>query len=543
MIAAEPTVVDFRADDTTKLFEQIRSLLPLAEPRPLEAPLSNLIAMLEKLGCTSVLVEYPYQDQDFMYDYAHAHTFGFQELGRLCARAHFFSGKPLSKVDPISDLRRYDVIESGSMRRGNPQETETHGRYLGYIVIRPTGPFCIGKTILRQPYAQSKEDHIHVRSSHRTYVFGVELEVDGTPFIQSDKTSHVCAGAALWCLCYGLHRSHGTPRLFPQQITRIARTEPYKALRTPLTPAETARVISHLGCAVDAKQVLKTGEMDVTMKRKKLRRFVDAVYGYVASGVPVVIGYWHPKREVGHAVLVVGYHFRLAGDPVSPPDSRPKKGPMMDSDYVDYFYVQDDCRSTYHPLRIWGAEKAGRDAPPSLEATDGFFFAAGLPSATQLLYHEALKVIRRVFDDDGFNTEDKPEVDELRASRWRLLFQESRRFKASLLNKRNGGTRMQAVLAEAYLAMPMPLYVYVAEFLRPAASFDSGVCSLGEIVLDPTSPNLSTSRSVIAYRVKDNLYAGPALERVAEDSGYFDNNLDHHPEALVCTHLWEPHAS
>src|SRR5690606_25999818 len=90
--------------------------------------------------------------------------------------------------------------------------------YLGYAVIRPTRPNCLGRTMLRPPPWLRKNAHIRV-CSEKVNVQGIDLNVEAFPFISQDVDVTVCAQSALWvALRYFSNRYKQYSEIHPYQI-------------------------------------------------------------------------------------------------------------------------------------------------------------------------------------------------------------------------------------------------------------------------------------------------------------------------------------
>ena len=146
-----------------QLFQKVSDdLKKLARPRPDAPPLKGIIERLKEVKCTSALIQYPYDDVDFLYDYVQQHAWCYRERGRTCARIHFFAGTPVDPENVLADLRRY-AIRPG--QRVDPAAKPDP--YLGFVVVRPTNEECVGRTIIMQPYLNDPVRQIHVRGRFR----------------------------------------------------------------------------------------------------------------------------------------------------------------------------------------------------------------------------------------------------------------------------------------------------------------------------------------------------------------------------------------
>ena len=88
----------------------------------------------------TVLVERHYIDKDYRDTFSNYHSKRFQTPDSRCNRLHFFS-EQLDKA-ALSDAAKLQAC------------------YLGYSVIRPTRPNCVGRTLIKPVLARSSEAHI-----------------------------------------------------------------------------------------------------------------------------------------------------------------------------------------------------------------------------------------------------------------------------------------------------------------------------------------------------------------------------------------------
>ncbi len=513
-------VVDIKSSGWDELFRQVTRHVD-ANPSPSDPPLCNIIHGLKKQDCTSALIQSPYLDLDTLWDYLHDYGRFWREGGKHCARIHFFAGPTIRQQDLLDDLACY----AGKGSQG--------ARYLGYMIIRPTGNECVGRTIIASPFDDIDAD-IHVRASYPTSLCGFELRVTGAPFMQQDRSSHVCAGAALWMLCYDLHRRYGTPRFFPRQVTEIATTQLThgRAINEGLTPTEMARMLGHLDCAVDTFGMNLLAEPD--KRASRLRSFANVVYSYLHSNLPVLVGYWYPNEAVGHVVMAVGHDLQYnMQTPAAGFDGQ--IGPTFVSDFVSCFFVNDDQRGAYQPLQIWSPGKsAGRavgvkSAPPVLEEAESVFCMPGITESARLYAWQARDVVldelEFVFGKPGLATR----IEQLLGdTRLRLYFQRSIRFRAQLHDQETGRHPLPKEHRRAYACMRLPRFLYVCDFCVPCTDPQRRFYARGEMLIDATCPPYSPGKSVLAVRVGADLYLSS------------EKGLDHHVHAA--TYAQDPFA-
>lgn len=111
------------------------SLYRIAEPDLEEKGLERLVAALSS-SAKCVAVEREYIDKDYRDTFSHYHSKRFSTPSSRCLRLHFFD----------SQITR-TILHEASV--DDEKRKKLNKSYLGYSVIRPTRPNCIGRTFLK----------------------------------------------------------------------------------------------------------------------------------------------------------------------------------------------------------------------------------------------------------------------------------------------------------------------------------------------------------------------------------------------------------
>lgn len=496
----------------------------------------RVIELLTSLGCSQVLMVYPFYDEDFAYDYLNHLGRSALECGVHCVRLHFFAGgKKIHIGSLVEDLIR--IGESGLIQLNDKiEKTNDHqaARYLGYLVVRPTGRECIGRTVIAVP--EHDGCHIHIKARYTVNCCGVNLSVVGTPFLMQDQSTHVCAGAALWSMCYDLHRRYRTQRLYPRQITNIAsQYQPRQQYRGGHTAHEVSQVLRKLGCGNDPFTV-EFGLKDKATKQKLLSDLVDVIYGYLESNIPVIVGYWMPEEsqgtgaipQGGHAVLVVGHDYVDKG--VTPLRTRFTEvesdiTPDWSSRFIEHFVVCDDQTGPYQKLKIWETGKAGtQNREPILERAERLLIIPAISEHIYMTYRDARTEVERQFaqlesryvehiQKGGFSNL-KAQYYELRLEmledrkdtlRLRLYVQQTRRFRKQLLDQVRGRTAVTADLRDIFCCLPWPKYIWVCDICGTKFDQNGRPELIGEMIFDATAPRFAHEDSLLSLRILGDL--------------------------------------
>lgn len=545
------SIIDIVDKDWTPLIDCIDHLRTnkrlMATPQHEHPPLHGVLELLNSLQCEQVLVCFPFHDEDFAYDYLSHLGRSFHDCGKHCARLHFFTGGVKFTADNLIDLlisvgQKIPTLATDTTTVSRTPNPIGNPRYLGYMVIRPTEDDCIGRTIISEPPAKRGRSMIHVKARYAVSCCGVELSVTGSPFLMQDRSSHVCAGAALWSMCYDLHRRYKTPRLFPRQITEIANEfYPRREFEGGHTPNEVSQVLRKLGCGNDVVSVdLEFQNADT--RRNLLRDLLDVIYGYVESNIPVLVGYWLfdvskgnsddgslDQVEPGHLVLVVGHDY-------NPELTISKKAtgrrvfseiiPEFSSRFVENLIVCDDQLGPYQHLRIWKAppSKSSSQDNLALENAKHLVVIPGVANNVYMTYRDArVQVERQLIElegryhkhiaDGGFaqlpaeyyrRMLDLLE-DQSNLLRLRLYLQLSRRFRKLLLDPLRGRVGIGPKLRDIYCQMNLPKYLWVCDICARVPFANGRYELLGELLFDATAPRFAHDESLIALRIVGDL--------------------------------------
>lgn len=151
----------------------------------------------------SVVVERHYIDRDYRDTFSQFHSKRFSTPDSRCVRLHFFDA-------PIG--------------RDSMQDQDTlQPHYLGYSIIRPTRPNCIGRTLVK-PESRPSARGSTCLCREAVSIQGTELKIEGFPFISQDADVTVCAQAALWMVArYFSDRYPIYRETYPVQIGTLTR--------------------------------------------------------------------------------------------------------------------------------------------------------------------------------------------------------------------------------------------------------------------------------------------------------------------------------
>ena len=237
-----------------------------------------------------VLVEHGYVDKDYRSTFYNFYA----KMGRPyrpdCVRLHFFDGTvwydEVRTDIACSDLRLQD-------------------HYFGYIVLRPTIEFTLGRSLL-SPDMRLGASGRAIQSIHYVNLLGYRLSVWGFPSMAQHVDIAVCAHVACWAILryysetYPQHREY-----LLHDITMLA------------TPFDPGGLVPSLGLDVlEAERVFQAaGCFPLLVVRRNSssdESFFSQFLAYLESGFPLFV----EIPSITHAVVIVGYSWRKSA--VSP---------------------------------------------------------------------------------------------------------------------------------------------------------------------------------------------------------------------------------
>lgn len=277
----------------------------------------NIIRHLDGLGVKSYVLEDPYIDRDYSADYLEFYARTFRTHARHCKRVHFFSDdiSPLL-CSPLTTERLQYLSQTAS------------ASYCGFCVIRPLPTAPIGRTVLLARVRDSfnMEATVTCRADFKANLFGVDLQVTGTPFLQQDARVGACAQVAIWVGMRHMYARYGHAWVSVADITRFA---------TPTTSTEAASLPPGSDFLTSESMIRGISEAGYQALCFRGGDICCDILPYVESGIPVILGL-NNGGTIGHAVTVIGRGFAKLDCPTKRP-----------VDYVPAYLVHDDQGGPY----------------------------------------------------------------------------------------------------------------------------------------------------------------------------------------------------
>jgi hypothetical protein len=428
----------------------------------------------------TVVFERHYIDKDYRDTFSNFHAKRFSTPDSRCLRLHFFS-----KAVTREDIKRAENIQAD---------------YLGYAIIRPTRPNCLGRTLLK-PESRSGVSGSMRLCDETITLQGVELKIRGFPFISQDADVTVCAQSALWMLMrYYSNRYPLYPETFPYQLAKL--TEDYSLGRW--YPS------SGLYLWQMSEALRRLNFSPVTYARDNFPNDFDhLLYTYIESGIPVLVA---TER---HVVVAFGHKSNY-----DQPNPLPN-GISFSSQFNHALLVNDDNRIPYQVLR---GKKQGTANESKFEFKDIEAFVAPLAEKIFLPAESFQKVVTTILNrgDVGYSAlsatlSAEPLV-------LRLFLTTARSFKKRLGERGMGN----ALVENMYRNLPLPHFFWVCEISHMGVYLQHKI--YGEILWDATR-NASEPDGWIALHYPEVMVVdvGSALNRPQKLQKYPLQNSQKYP--------------
>ena len=384
----------------------------------------------------SVALERHYIDKDYRDTFSNFHSKRFSTPNSRCLRLHFF-GKAVT---------REDILHAEKVQAD----------YLGYAIIRPTRPNCLGRTLLKPESRSTVSGSMRLCEETLT-LQGVELKIRGFPFISQDADVTVCAQSALWMLArYYSNRYALYPETYPSHLAKL--TEDYSLGR--VYPS------SGLYLWQMTEALRRLGFSPVTYTRERFQNDFDhLLYTYIESGIPVL------AATERHVVVAFGHKSEYV---------RPNPLPQemsFSSQFNHALVVNDDNRIPYNTLR---EKKQNTLDESKYEFKDIVSFVAPLAEKIFLPAESFQKVVTTILNRGDVGYKALSATLSVEPLVLRLFLTTARSFKKRLTARGMGNALVEAV----YRNLPLPHFIWMCEISHMEVYLQHRV--YGEILWDAT---------------------------------------------------------
>jgi hypothetical protein len=462
------TVIQFDAVDTWD------SLVPVSLGQLTKAGLNKLKRLLDG-SVVSVAVEKHYIDRDYRDTFSGFHSKKFVTPSSRTVRLHFFA-----RAVRTSDIR-------GALIKAED--------YVGYSVIRPTRPNCIGRTLLNPTKIKAMIGTICM-CKEKVSIQGTELTVEGFPFISQDVDATVCAESATWMVL----------RYFSNRYRTYREMHPFEITTATQNYASGERVYPSRGLHLwqMTETLRREGFSPVTYSRKSFPdNFNDLLYTYIESGFPVF------ATLDGHVVVALG-HFSDYSLKIKPGEKW-----LNTSFFNRGFVINDDNHFPYQ--RIESKLDPATSPPPhnpmisAYDLSEVVAFAVPLPEKVFLAAEDFSSLVQTLLTDHQIGIEKhSPILTKAEPVLLRQFLTTCKSFKLHLRDRRMGNV----LVKEVYHDLPMPHFIWVCELSSPDLYVPGKQKVWGEVIWDATRNSREPS-GFIAIHYPEKLWVdlGSALNQ------------------------------
>ncbi len=254
----------------------------------------HIARLKESIHC---LIEWPYIDRVFRDSYYNYFSSKSTHSQRDCIRVSFFD-QVLDDGEDSTQFRNKESIK------------DLKKSFRGYIVIRPTPPFIVGRNLI-SPHALKVNSFESCFVDSSATVNAVKMKVKGFPHSSQDTETITCAETTLWsCMEYfGSKYPEYKPVLPSQIIKALSHTAHQRQL--PSNGLDSRQISSAL-------KEFGFGSKIYDSEIYTPERFASLFSCYIESGIPIIVGLnkrigtkisgapmWD-TNSTGHAILGIG---------------------------------------------------------------------------------------------------------------------------------------------------------------------------------------------------------------------------------------------
>ena len=417
-----------------------------------------------------VYLEYPYVDRVFRDSYYFYFSTKHKDYFRDCIRLSFFN-----KNIRLNHFRDNKYIK------------KLQDSFIGFMVIRPTAPNIVGRSML-SPKAFKNSNFLTCLTKADCMINGVKFETKAFPHSSQDCESITCAETTIWsCMEYfGTRYVEYMPAL-PSKIIRILNNLSYQRLlpSTGLTINQISYALKELGF----------GSRLYSREAFNENEFKKILFYYIESGIPVIASLENEK--IGHAVVLTG-HEEIDFDKITldKPDYKLTSSSINIFDSAAFskkIVAIDDNLSPYRLIDFYN---------PTCNYDDINFKNCKITSFIVPLYKKIY--LESSMAKDFVYSILNNEIIGLGRSKFtdnniimRLFLTSSRSFKSKISLNRS----MDIALRDTILYSAMPKFIWVAELGSLELYKDKK--AFGLIIIDATSADTTSVGSIILIRYPD----------------------------------------
>jgi hypothetical protein len=434
---------------------------------------------------TYVLAETEYVDKVYRDSYYHYYSSKLPNYKRNSIKLSFFNDK-IEVTDFWTEIKHKELQD----------------KYRGFIVLRPTSPFIIGRSVISPLLLKTNNFNVCVSKFHTT-AYGVKFTVKGFPHSSQDTETISCAETCLWAIM----------EYFSNKYSDYQPVLPSKIIRT-LNQVSSERQIPSKGLNI-AQMSFALREYGfgakIYSRNQYYTEFDSLLSCYIESGIPVIIAMENRSSggSIGHALLGIGRaNIQNAEiDNISPVKTISGKNiELYDYDTIkkDFIFI-DDNQPVYQKASL---EK------PALHYSDSCwhnceitYFIAPLYPKIYLEAYEAKNFVISFLTVGPIPLINNSEI------LLRFYLASNRSFKDQIAKNDTIQVDLKGILLEA----SMPKFIWVAEI--SSRNLIKEKKANGLIILDATEANIYFNKPLILAAYQNNLIL------FDDNSGNLENNI------------------
>lgn len=496
------------------------------DPQRSESPIRAALDYLRvHANARSVLVERNYVDRDYRAGVAAFFTRQFAHTSALCTRYHFFTSEEPWQVTP---------------------DSAPSGAYLGYMVLRPTGSFPLGRSVFAVGPETIPRASIPCRSVFVPHVDVHELPVAGVPYCEQDGTIMLCAETSIWTASRIMTKHYRHRLIMPAEIPTLATIGVTRQGRVIPSNGLTATQMAHALTSLGFEPIYYQKDSHHPDGPEGNRPWTPLALcaPYIMSAIPVIFS------VASHAVTACGATVVKDRSSVERQELQPVRN------WIDTIVVQDDAigpyrlmptddarydklnaTSEYGQLLIDSSKKWWK----SLDAVSDVLVP--LPNRVVLTARDVEVLVRECLHREGefFQSNVEPLLEVigkslpaasalheaiLRSEDGGIVY--SVRCRRAVELRRDtgeGSTQVNLVVRQHLQNTPLPRYVWVVEFttynnfthVDPAQRL-----LLGELYLDATAHGNTGLSTIVFGHYMGVVFARPNLSLGGADAANLD---------------------
>ncbi len=422
------------------------------------------------------VVEAPYVDKVYRDSFYNYYSSKNKSYGRDSIRVSIFN----EEIN-ASDFRSLD------------KKDELQKKFMGFIVLRPTEPSLIGRSVI-SPKILKKHDFEIISTKVRTTVNSVKLYIEGFPHSSQDQETISCAETTIWSLM----------EYFGNRYSEYKSVLPSTIIET-LNKVSSERQVPSKG--LNIQQISYTLRefglgTRIYYEQEYADSFKNLLSCYIDSGIPVVVAM--KNKNIGHALLCIGNTHPTD----SQIDSLIKKEFLSENllnkyrsksitlyDYNDineeYIFI-DDNLPVYQSNFLDSPSENYSPKYPDWEYCRISCFIAPLYPKVYLEAYEAQNFIFHFLITDPYALSNNSKIT------IKIFLTSSRSYKNWLATNDTFDDTIKTLIIE----MPMPKFIWIAEI--STKELIKQKLSNGLIILDATEANTMYSKPLIVAAYEGN---------------------------------------